>query len=374
MDFRLKIEGESNYLSRAFIENFYYQIDIYNLYSYATLVLKDISKTLFNIIKTGMDIDVEFYDQVNDSTSYLNKMRVLSFEKTLANSETIVDKIKIKLISAWYFDYKINSGAFSGSLGEIAQSIVSPYNNIYFNCDISSTDDAPRIRYKTEETDQQFLSRIQKYGYKENLPVYIYHNAKGNLLLRGISDFIKDDSKFVGTADTSKYLGNIPNLNEYTNIRFTSYKFTSDTLNSHSQTSTKFTLSNFKLPEGSNIPPGITLSNSENNNIQSSRTTPSIRIFSGWNLTPDDALALTAKDNFERNIKAYYLVGIVPGFLMNIDLGQKISMYLPYNPVLDPKTGKNKNLGEGDYIVKHIDYIFKNNIMRTKLYLVQVAY
>ena len=374
MDFRVKLENENDFLSKAFIDSFYYQIDIYNLYSSATLVLKDVTKSLFNLIKTGMDLDVEFYNPVDTSVSYLNKMRVLSFEKTLTNSKSIVDRIKIRLISSWYFDYKINSGSFSGSLGEIVRSITSPYNDVYFDCDISSTDDAPRIRYKIEETDQQFISRIQKYGYKENLPVYIYHDAKGRLLLRGISDFIKDDSKFVGTADISKYLGNIPNLNEYTNIRFTSYKFNSDTLDSHSQTSTRFTLSNFKLPESSNIPPGITLSNSENNNIQSSRPTPSIRMFSGWNLTPDDALALTTKNNFERNIKAYYLVGIVPDFLMNIDLGQKVSMYLPYTPVLDSRTGKSKNLGEGDYIIKHIDYIFKKNIKRTKLYLVQVAY
>ena len=375
MDIRIKIDD--GYLNPAFIVGIKFQVDIFSLYARAQVRLSDITKSLYNQIQTGMNIIIQFYEPKEGSKVYYeNKMKVLSFSKKPASGSNPVDIIDVSLISAWYFDSEIKFSSYHGNFGEIVSQLVSSKTD-YFNLDLGSTDDMSRYRYRLGETDQEFIIRMMKFGYKGNLPVYLYSDAKGNLKLRGVTDFVSESSQVVATTDSAEQTSSLPSsVKNYSRLRITKYKCMSDADNSSSKTTTAFTTSNFLLPTGSDeIEGGITLNNTENGNVQSYSKTPVKYNFKNWNLTPDDALAISIKENFEKNIYTYYVVAITPEFVFDrVDLGGKISLYLPYARNKSTINGKNVNLGEGEYIISHIDYIFKNNQRVTRFNLVQIAY
>ena len=375
MDYKIIASDMGVEVNKAFIESFYLQVDIFNLYSKATVKLKDVTKTLYNQIQTGMAIDIKFYD-TNTGESYTNLMRVLSFKKVPASQSNLEDKIEVKLISSWYFEYQIGSGCYHGSFGEIAAKILAPYYPSFFKLNLSPTEDLPRYRYRIKETEQSFLQRMLKYSYKGKFPVYLYIDAKGYIVMKGVDDFISEKATCLLTTDLAEQSNSIPdssrNLDQ---LRMTSYKIASNTEYSNSKTYSTFTVANFILPEGSDFDSDTELSNNENGNDQALALTPEKNVFMGWNVTPDDAKALAIRENFEANISTYYLVAIVPGWVFNkIELGGKLKVYLPYSTVQSTNSGKNVNLGEGEYIIKHIDYIYQDGLQRTKLYLIQFAY
>lgn len=371
MDFKVEIGGST--LNRAMIYEMYYQIDIFNFYAKATLKIKDVTGTFFNKIKTGMEVVIRFFDNTQD---YKNYMRVLSFDKSSANQHNIVEDITIKLISSWYFDSRIADASYFGNYSDILNKIINQMQVNYFTTDILATEDAARYRYRIGETEQQFLQRILKYSMKGNLPVYLYTNAQGKLLLRGIKDFVDKETDTAIIMDSSEQMNISPSdSHNYNRFKISAYSMKSDTSASNSFTTTILTTGNFKVPAASTIPKSATLNNTEINNPQCETSTPPIKLYSNWNRTPDDALAVSIRENFERNINVNRMVTISPMWLFNdFDLGKKIKVYLPYEPILDNKTGKSCNLGEGEYFVKHIDYIFRNNLYKMKTYLVQSRY
>lgn len=374
MDFRVYLNS-SEEISKALIYEMYFQVDIMNLYSKATIKINDISTTLYNKIKTGQQFIIEF--TLSNTESYTNYMRVISFQKKNQVTPTdLVENIEIKLVSSWYFDSTVGDAVYFGSYSEILNSIINKTTRSYFNgTDFTSTEDASRYRYRIGETEQAFLVRNMKYGIKGNLPVYLYTNAKGQLVLRGIKDFIRESATISISPDLSVQTNTEPsNISDYENLRVSSYNVAADIENAHSRMTSYITTSNFKLPEESSVPTSVALNNTENNNPQSEVNSPEIRIYSNWNRTPDDALATSIRSIFESNLSSYYLVAVIPSWTDILDLGTKIKVFLPYDPVSDSKTGKTNNLGEGEYFIKHISYIFKDNLYKTKLSLIQALY
>lgn len=374
MDFRVYLNS-SEEISKALIYEMYFQVDIMNLYSKATIKINDVSTTLYNKIKTGQQFIIEF--TLSDTESYANYMRVISFQKkNQVTPANLVENIEIKLVSSWYFDSTVGDAVYFGSYSEILNSIINKTTRSYFNgTDFTSTEDASRYRYRIGETEQAFLVRNMKYGIKGNLPVYLYTDAKGQLVLRGIKDFIRESATISISSDLSVQTNTEPsNISDYENLRVSSYNVVADIENAHSKMTSYITTGNFRLPEESSVPTSVALNNTENNNPQSEVNSPEIRVYSNWNRTPDDALATSIRSIFESNLSSYYLVAVIPSWTDILDLGTKIKVFLPYEPVSDSKTGKTNNLGEGEYFIKHISYIFKDNLYKTKLSLIQALY
>ena len=361
-------------LNPALVESFSFQVDIQNLNAKAVVKLRDITHSLFNQIKTGLSVNIVFYDTGNSQVIYTNYMKVLSFNKKPSNVKNLADYIVVNLISAWYFDSKEEvSSSYTGTYYEIVNQLLSNKQKKYYNLDLTATDDNIRYRYRIAETDQHFLERLMKYGRIGNLPVYLYTDAKGNLKLSGIENFIKGTCKYFAAPDTAMQLPTIPsNASDLQGLRMTSYKIIGDSSNSNSRTSTRFSTKNFKL--NTTADSAVNINNTEIANSQSAEYTPSFTGYTGWNLTPDDALSVSVKNNFERNMKTYSLICIIPDFILDLNLGDKLKVYLPFQPVQGRKAGTITNLGEGEYFIKHIDYIYKNNMYRTRLEMIQAAY
>lgn len=376
MNFKIYNGSTSEEIPRALIYEMFFQVDILNIYSKATVKIHDPTSTLYNSIKTGQQMIIEFTDTGEDENPK-NYMMVLSYQKKRQSSQNnIIEDIEIKLISSWYFDATVGDATYFGTFSEIVENIISKSNRPYFSgTDFNATEDGSRYRYRIGETEQDFIQRIMKYGMKGNLPVYLYMNASGQLVLRGIKDFINEKATLALSPDMTIQLGNLPaNAKDYSNLRISSYNIVADLENAHSRMTCYLTTSNFKMPEDASVPTSATLVNTELNNPQSLMKSPEIRIYSNWNRTPDDALAIGIKNIFEKNLSNYYMIAIIPAWVPFIDLGTKFKVFLPYAPVEDPITGKTSNLGEGEYFTKHITLIFKDNLYKTKLSLIQALY
>lgn len=371
---KIVITDSGEELNPALVDSFSFQVDIQSLNSKAIVKIKDITHTLYNQIKTGLSVNIVFYDTADTQVTYTNYMKVLSFNKKPSNVENLADYIDVTLVSAWYFDSNvIISSSYNGTYYDIVNSVLVGKKGKYFNLDLLATDDNSRWRYRISETEQQFLSRMMKYGRRSNLPVYLYSDAKGNLRLRGVDDFVKGTCKYYTTPDTAMQLETVPsNASDLKYLRMTAYKVNADTANSNSRTSTLFTTANFKLNK--TVESGVSINNSEVMNSQSLNYTPPTVDFINWNLTPDDALSVATKNDFEKNMFTYSVTCIIPDLLVNLDLGEKLKVYLPFKPVQGRKTGTITNLGEGEYFIKHMDFIYKNNQYRTRLVMIQAAY
>lgn len=361
-------------LNPALVDSFSFNTDLQSMNCRAKVKLKDITHSLYNEIKTGLSVNFVFFDTENSQTTYTNYMKVLSFNKKPSTNETLYDSIDVELISRWYFDNTTpSSSSYTGNYSQIVNQVLSNTENKYYNLDLSSTEDNIRYRYRIEETDQEFLTRMMKYGRIGSLPVYLYADTKGNIKLRGIKEFVNNTSEYYISPDTAQQLATIPsNASNLKYIRMTAYKVSSDTSTSNSKSTTKFTTSNFKLNQTAQSK--ISINNTEIQNSQAYDYTPARTSFLNWNLTPDDALSVAAKSNFENNMYTYSITCIIPGIVEDLDIGDKLKVYLPFKPVQGRKAGTITNLGEGEYFIKRLDYIWQNSQYRTRLEMIQASY
>ena len=175
---KIVITDSGEELNPALVDSFSFQVDIQSLNSKAIVKIKDITHTLYNQIKTGLSVNIVFYDTADIQVTYTNYMKVLSFNKKPSNVENLADYIDVTLVSAWYFDSNvIISSSYNGTYYDIVNSVLVGKKGKYFNLDLLATDDNSRWRYRISETEQQFLSRMMKYGRRSNLPVYLYSDA-----------------------------------------------------------------------------------------------------------------------------------------------------------------------------------------------------
>lgn len=361
---------------REMVSEFFMHADITKMYCTAVLKMKDVTDSLYNYIKTGTEINIRFYDIDGDISDYYdNYFKVLSFNKSPRTTQKLEDMIDIDLISSWYFDADLASGVYYGTYGEIVNTVVSSKTRSYLVADITTTDDLSRYRYRTKESEQSFLQRMMKYGTKGNLPVYLYMDTRGYLKLRGVDDFIAEEATYAATVDTTELLELTPsNYDEYSKLRMTSYEVVSNASNSNSEVTTTISMDNFILPDTLTLTSNkVTLTDSEEDNDQCADPTPPINTFSGWNKTPDDAIALNVREFFDRNLTTYYILARFNGFLCyQLELGKMLKVFLPFNPVQSNYSTSEVNLGEGNYMVKHITYLYKDNYRSTRATLVQV--
>ena len=130
-------------LNPALVESFSFQVDIQNLNAKAVVKLRDITHSLYNQIKTGLSVNIVFYDTGNSQVTYTNYMKVLSFNKKPSNVKNLADYIVVNLISAWYFDSKEEvSSSYTGTYYEIVNQLLSNKQKKYYNLDLTAGDEA----------------------------------------------------------------------------------------------------------------------------------------------------------------------------------------------------------------------------------------
>lgn len=348
----------------GFVEKARITFDLYSMFATGKLVVNDMTKSYFNKIKTGLSVDITL-------NGNLIPMRILSFDKVPSNNA--VDVISADLISDWYFDSVISNVAYQGKISEIYTRIFGAFFKKINKLDISASDDYSRIRYQLGENTANFMQRIMKYGIKGNLPMYLYTDTAGYIKYKGINEFLSEKPLTLVTPYLSERLDSVPaSLKSLPTILLSNYKLISEGINMNSNTTTIFTTANFKTI--AQAASGISLVNAEAQNDQSEVYTPTLQKFTNWNLTPDDALAISVKEDFEKSVSSYYLQGIAEGFhTSSLNIGKKVQLILPYEPVQSRKAGSTINLGEGEYIVKKVEFLIADQIEKTRVQLIQAT-
>lgn len=347
---------------------FDYTVNLFNLYSYCKITATEIAKDAFNIIKLGTPITVNF---ITDTTTYQNNMRVYRFNK-IPTQEGLVDTLEVELISSWYFVTGMQDVAYDGTVGSIINKIATEKFAKEVSIDIASTEEAPSRRYQTGEEIHDFIGRILKYGLKGQFPVYLYTDAKGNLVLKGINDFLNKSAYYTALPDDSlsNYLDNNTTTKK---IRLNKYRFSTDITNAHSYYRTQFTTEHF-IASVSNVVNDFTLSNPEIRNPQSQCYSAPKNTIRGWEYTPEDALAISAKESFEASVNIFYISAVVNDFVFDgFEVGNLVNVILPYERILNPYTGKEQNLGEGNYLITESHYIYEDGVLKTKVHMNQVS-
>lgn len=358
----------------TFIENFSFKINMNSLLSSCHITYIDFGKQFFNYIKTGMGVNIVFSDKENNVT-YVNRMAILDFNKVPGGS-IMSEKLEIDLIPSIYFEDSVATSCYKGTVKEIVNNIIESKFDKYSNSKyLINTNDPTRIRYQIGERYLSFIERILKFGNINNLPVYCYTDARGILNLRGISEFIDSTPKYV-LANDEVLLGNkIPDSKKTLNvIRVLDYRINTDISKSSSITEARIATELY-VPYEIKTEKQVTLTNNEIGNEQVSNTTPPSVVYTPWYRSPSDAKAIITKDIFENNIYSYTLVGVSEGLLFDgFQIGDKVSVVLPYEPIKKSSSNGDCNLGEGNYIVKGVEYTFKENMGYTKYLLVLIDY
>lgn len=379
-------EAELGELELAMVSAFSFNIDIHNLYATSKVILKDLSKRIFNKISIGQKVTVIFYDaqETVNKKSLTSEMRVLSFQKVMGSARDIIDRIEISLISSWYFEAEPKTLRYFGTVSQITREILErDFNKLGFTFNISSTSDIAKPRYQLSERSQDFLKRILKYGFLGNLPIYLYTDANSQICLRGILEFI-NQATFItvtpleGLVATEDLKSEKSQLTRALSLR--DYKLLSDVTQSASKIDSIFTTAHFATSD--EIVESFSLNSAESTNDINAKINAQVKKASqpktryvGWNLNPQDALAITTKESFEKINTAFQLLGLMDGYVTDsFTLGTLLRLELPFEKVKNTTTGEDVNLGEGGYLITSIKYTYQDSIPQTTFLASQVKY
>lgn len=374
MNFKIYFGDESFEIGKQFIKGFSFTSDISSIYTTAKLLLTDFTRSYFNEIQKGMDIIFTFFDGATIKSSthvYKNVMKVLSFSKVPSPQTAFDDTTELNLIHCLYFiDGEPDTKAYEGTFYSIASEVLGKFTESV-KLNLSITDDTPAVRYQLGDSETMFLSRVSKYGIQKGMPVYIYVDATNTINLKGIAEMSTSTSFYTATPILNAQV--VAYNNSHKNdaqITLTNYRFASDKEGA-SQTDTYFTIKNFK--SNVNYYAGTSFLNTEYNNVQTNTTTPKQIDFQNWNLTPQDAMSITKRQNFEDNLNTYYMVATVPDIAVDSMIpGTLLKVILPYDTVIT--RGVEKNLSEGEYIVKRAKYVYDRQALYTQIYCIQANY
>lgn len=361
-------------IPEANIQSFNFVSNMFKMYAGANIVIKDIKAGLINKIKTGLGVTVEFYDTSDVEKVYSNKMAVLSFKKFMGNG--IIDLIEINLISSLFFEKEVVTQAHEGSVSQIIlnifkDSLTSPE----YKLDIDSTSDKSRYRYQIAETYPAFIKRLFKYAYKDNGAVFLYHDSRGELKLKGVKSFIEAEPSYVAsTLSNSQWGVKIDGSNRLLNLVINDYTIdTTDSVSTSSITS-KFSTELFKSQDYF-IEEATFNGVCSLDNAQTKRIYPKRQDFYNWDITPEDAFALACRKGFEDTYMSYTVSITTNDFLLDsLAIGSVIYLILPYNPTELSSSGEMVNGGEGKYMVTRVRYNFHDGMFRTTADLVQVGF
>ena len=375
MRFRIYFEetGDGG-IPEANIQSFNFISNLFKMYAGANLIIKDIKANIVNKIKTGAGVIVEFYDLNNTEIKYSNKMRILSFKKFMGDG--VIDKIEVNLISSLFFEKEVTTQAHEGNVSQIIFNIFKDnLSNPDYVIDIDSTSDKSRYRYQIAETYPNFLKKLCKYAYKDNGTVFLYHDPRGVLKLKGVSSFLNSEPSYVASTlnmdqwgvkvDGSGMLLNLPIMD-----------YTIDTVDSVSTSSvtSRFSTNLFKSPD-SYIGEATFNGVCSSKNAQVKKVYPHKQDFYNWDITPEDAFALACRKGFEDTYMSYTLTITVNDFQLDtLALGNVLYVILPYNPTELGSSGEMVNGGEGKYMVTRVRYNFYDGMLRTIADLVQVGF
>lgn len=368
------------------ISAFSYNINIRNLYATSKVIFKDVTKVFFNSIFIGQKVTVIVYDteKTQNTSITKNEMRVLAFQKIMGSARDIIDTLEVNLVSSWYFESIPKTLQYFGTVSQIVQNTLSrDFEKLGFKFDISTTSDTARARYQLAERSQDFLKRILKYGYIDKLPVYLYTDARAQICLHGASEFM-NQTAFI-TAVPQEGLVMKENVHSEESqltkiLRLRDYKINSNVASSASKINSVFTTSHFATSE--NLTTSSTLNSAESNNAtnakinaQVKKTTQPKTQYLGWNLTPQDAYAISIRESFEKTCDTFQLVGIIDGYPIDtLTLGSLLRLELPFEKIKNTTTGEDVNLAEGGYFITSIQYTYQNNMPQTTFTASQVKY
>ena len=353
------------------IIRFSFNCSIYRIFSMAKLTLGGVAKKYFNEMKSGLPVNIVFE---GNGKTYVNKMKVLSFSKVPNKQIDVSDLLEITLISAMYFDKSGGTLVHEGSVGSIYDTIMTKFfKGSIIEYKGTMTDDLPRRRYQTQERTLDFMKRLLKYGVQGGMPVYLFHDAKGVLNLKGISEMSKSlpDYTAVPTLVTTS-----PKLAQSSTSPYLSiWDFVSvfDGRTTSSRVDNIFTTANFRFND--KVINTYTFKGIDTLNNQISDGIPSRTKFYGWNLAPNDAYALAAKESFESTSNSCLFRGVFRGMDVDgLDLGHTLTVLLPtYDYSAKNSNGEASNLGEGRYLITDLDFTVTDDTVQTTATMMQVA-
>lgn len=372
---KVRVEFEDSrigVLSYKNLSNMSFICSIFKVFAMANLTIIDFAKSSFNIIQSGMPVNIVFVD--GNGIEYVNRMKVLSFSKAPNGQASFKDTLNLTLISSIYFDKSSGTFVHEGCVGVIFDNIMSKFfKDSVYSYKGTVTNDLPARRYQTSERTLDFMKRMLKYGIKEDMPVYLFYDPKGTLNLRGIKEMAAENPKFTASPQMMNTSESLP-YSSTAESTITMWDFVSlfDGRTACSEIVTKFTSSNFRFQRM--VQSKYTFKSVENRSNQVADKIPTKIKFLGWNLTPTDAQAIAAKDSFEETCNTCSFKALFKGLdLEDFNLGDTINIKLPYDASSHNSLGQAANLSEGRYLITDLEFTLNESVVQTTATMIQVA-
>lgn len=377
MNLNVSFEGALKNVPLVNISTFIFTTDMSSLYSTCHIIVQDLLHSLFNKIRIGQKVTVEFID---DDKIYSNQMAVLTFRKIPKAIGSAADSLDIQLISSFYFTTpNPATAAYSANVGTIVGEILPEKLRLAGNqYEVSATTDIPSVRYQTGKRYQDFMLGLLPYAAIDGLPVYLFTDYKGVTRLKGIAEAWKSDisaAPFLITDRDADIEGSINNQRGAGRMYARSYRVNGDGATAASSVIGK--TSNAVFLDAYNTPVNIAFNTSEKYNTQSSRITPAKHIMYGWEVPLMDAQTSLSREAFEYNMDTFTIDATMNGFIGgDLNIMSNVEVILPYASTgVTRSDGSLATLGDGLYIVKTIQYVIEapRNLKFTRISLLQAS-
>lgn len=359
---QVKFADNGLLISNALIKDLEVDTSISNIYPKAKLSLSGFDITLSNEIRIGRELIITFAE--NDDYIYRLPMKIIAFNKLPASLPT-AEGFQIDLIHSFYFEKSLDSRAYGSGSTPVSSIISSLINEHYLNyfsgtSFIDSTD-VGAVRYRIKESLSEFLPRILKYGHYKKFPIYLYTGIDNVLTLSSFYHFLSNEisKDFFSIKKQTLEMVENQRVNSYL---MNSFKYVSNPKDSHSSIMSVITTDNFVHYAPSE--PSLIFKGPELYSEQDD-VTPGKVMFRNWNLSPSDALAISARESIEHTMKSIYsVVNIVGLHPTDIKLGDKVKISLHQEP-----DSEERIVGDGAYIIYRLKYIMAPGNIHTKIYL-----
>lgn len=337
---------------------------IEDLYLKGKVIVEDPTSTYPSYIQLGELITIKVREEYTDKIVRSWAMRVYDYTKISDESDALVIKtLEVSLISDWFYQQVKKTASYEGNVSSIITELISTEGFFKVNerkSFIESSTDVASIRYRIDETQDKFITKILKYGVDNKSPLFAYMDFKENFFLKSWNSMKGDKLPYLLTPFKGDDGPDVYADTDSLALLMNGYSFFTQGDNLSTQRNYFFVTEHTPYN-----PPKTTIIDSieDESPLVAKKSGDRERKVYQWWVNPQDALSMSIHDSLEKDLKLFQMTAISESLILtDISIGKSVVIAHPQ--------GINKE--SGSYVIKGLEEIWVNGLFYTKLYLNKV--
>ncbi len=347
-------------IDNAFIQGIYIDADIQKLFIAGRMVLEDPTGQYAHHIMLGEQVTINLRNPVDNTLLRSYPLRITTFTKMSdENNPQVIRTLEIGLISDWFYAQERRTVAYKGSVSAIASEVLR--GDSFFTGGrktfIEGSSDEAFARYRSGDTQADFLSTIMKYGVHENSPLFTYMDHNSNVYVKSWSSMQTSKLPYILSPLKEPVGSTVYAEDGVLLLPMYGYNFYSRGTRLSSQRSYSFDTAHVPY----NPPKQIHIDSIESESAMvRKKSPPGDGENYHWWINPQDAVGLALHDAIEYDLQLFQLVTIVDSVAARgVNIGNSLTVAFPQ--------ADSKETGE--YVIRKIEEIWTKDGVFSELYL-----